>query len=406
MLISQYDVFDKPDNARPPSIHYTLFDPPTDWAEDELTALAAGSIVVQVNALGDRNTPDLEMLGVWVKRYPTPTTNGYDGSADYMPLGHRLFMGVSAPNSATALFKRQPLGAIYLQDGNNDGSPETAWLKIFDTGSNSGCTDWTQIPLYKCNDAIMVGGTSNDATGNYAATLGGSGNTASGTSSAVVGGGTNTASGAQAVAIGGRGNTATGQDAVAIGGRWHNANNTAAVGIGQKTNITHANAVLINTMSGASYDADADLFDSAASGEFAVRAGSYRLFTNLAESAGVSMAGGASSWSAVSDERTKADILEVEDDALDGYRRLRVVSYVQGEDNIGAGITAQDFYACFPFLHVHQVGKMLAISQAERDGVQDLAIKQMLATVDLLVKENQGLRNRIARLEGVVYANQ
>lgn len=401
MLISQYPVFDKPDNAVVPSIHYTLFNPAVDWEEAELVALGPGSLIVQVSELGDRNNADCEFLGLWIKAYPTPTTEGYDGSADYLPIGARAFVDDVAVDSEDPLFKRQPVGTIYLYDPLSVNSYQRAYIKARDLGSNAGYGDWASIPIAMGNGGIALGGSSNSATSTNSAAVGGSNNSAGGQNSAVVGGTTHQISSNQSVILGGRNGTVGGSgiDNAILGGRYNTVNAIAAIAIGHHVNNTHAYAVLINAMPGSNYDSNADLFDSAAANEFAVRAGSLRLYTNLAQSSGVTMAGGASSWTSVSDERSKADIVEIEDIALDGYRRLRIVSYAQGDDNIGAGVTAQDFYACFPFLYVHHVGEMMGISQAERDGVQDKAIKELTALVDNLVTENNLLRKRMLTIE-------
>ncbi len=401
MLISQWPVFDKPDNAVVPSIHYTLFDPTVDWTEAELVALGPGSLIIQVSELGDRNNADCEYLGLWVKAYPTPTTEGYDGSADYLPIGARAFVDDVAVDSEDPLFKRQPVGTIYLYDPLSVNSYQRAYIKARDLGSNAGYGDWASMPIAMGNGGIALGGNNNGATSTNSAAVGGSSNGAAGQNSVIVGGNNNSTASNHSVVLGGRNNAVGGDgtDNAVMGGRWNTANAIAAVAIGHHVNAAHNYAILINAMPGSNYDANADLFASAAANEFAVRAGSYRMFTNLAQSAGVTMAGGASSWTSVSDERSKADIVEIEDSALDGYRRLRIVSYAQGDDNIGAGVTAQDFYACFPFLFVHRVGEMLAISQAERDGVQDKAIKELTALVDNLVTDNAALQRRVNALE-------
>lgn len=502
MLISQYDVFDGLDNATPPSITWTILDPTTDWANDALKYLAPGSIVIQVTSVGDNNCGSCEVVEVYLKMYPTPDTVGYDGSADYRPMLSRITatFQTASPVSGDALEKRMPLGAIYIRDADGDGDVDGAFIKVRDTGSDVGSSDWHHIPIMNEAGGIRVGGTAGDANAADSATVGGIGNDATGQDAATVGGAGIIASGADAVAIGGTGNeaagdnsvvaggtqseatgvgsftagantgsatgehaavvggyqnNATGQyaavvggfghvasgadagcfagagntvqadyaaaiggrgnvietgktDAVAIGGRDHLIGGIAGVGIGHKCDINHNYAILLNAADGASgYGSGSDLFSSLVESEIAMRAsGGYRMYTNDAESAGVYMAGGAGTWSSVSDERTKEIIGEVEADVLDGYRRLRILEYMQGQDHIGAGITAQEYYALFSVARERRFGDMLAINQAERDGIQDLAIKQILATVDYLVEENTSLRKRIARLERHLNADQ
>ena len=222
----------------------------------------------------------------------------------------------------------------------------------------------------------------------------GNGNSNAGQRAGIVSGNGNQISNAGLVSFigGGYQNQANGQGAGVVGGYFNRANALMALALGMKCNITHSSAILLNTHLGADPNTATDLFASAADGELAMRTSGVRLFTNLAQSAGMTMAAGASAWVAVSDARAKQDIQPVDHDALAGYKVLQPVSYFMGEP-VAVGITAQNFYEAFPFLEEKQVGDFVGVSQAERDGVQDLAIKQLLARVE-------ALEARLAQYEG------
>ena len=111
------------------------------------------------------------------------------------------------------------------------------------------------------------------------------------------------------------------------------------------------------------------------------------------------MATGASAWSAVSDFRVKNNIQPLNVNVLAGYRILQPVSYFMGEE-IGAGITAQNWYEAFPFIPPKRIGELFAVNQAERDGVQDAAIKQLLSVVESLTNRVRVLEEKLALLEG------
>lgn len=250
-------------------------------------------------------------------------------------------------------------------------------------------------PTTNINDAI-VAGNSNTITDSANAIIGaGTGNDIlSGAHSAFIGAGQDNESsaGSLAVIVGGKSNKANATQGQVLGGSFNEANGAASTALGLKSQITHNYAFLINTQPGADPNADSDPFASAAASEFAVRCDGVRIFTNLAQSAGMTMAAGASSWSAVSDERAKNNITPQNVAVLDGYKILQPVSYWMGEW-IHAGITAQNWYEAFPFVEPKYVGNYFGINQAERDGVQDLAIKQLLARVE-------ALEARLAKYEG------
>lgn len=248
------------------------------------------------------------------------------------------------------------------------------------------------------NSAILAGQSNAITNSKNAVIAGGYQNVITDSSSSFIGGGDNnqaTVAGA-AVCVGGTNNKANGNRAAILGGTWNEANAIYAVALGSKSQVSHTGAFLINTLLGGDPNTDSDPFNSAADNEIAMRCSGYRLYTNLAQTAGATMAGGAGSWSSVSDERTKANITLLDAAVLDGYRRLRVVSYQQGEDNIGAGVTAQNFYNAFPYIPVKMIGEMYAINQADRDGLQDKAIQELLGVIDTLLDRVAALEARLS----------
>lgn len=215
-----------------------------------------------------------------------------------------------------------------------------------------------------------------------------------GKSASIVGGDDNEINNGGIVAFigGGSKNKATGNGAAILGGYFNEATQFWATALGSKSKAWHTASFLINTHLGTNPATDSEAFESDADGEFAIRVASVRILTNLAETAGMTMAGGASSWVAVSDARAKNDIQPLTEDVLAGYKVLIPVSYFMGE-RVGAGITAQNWYESFPFLEKKHVGEMFGVSQAERDGIQDKAIKQLLERVE-------ALEARLAQYEG------
>ena len=102
-------------------------------------------------------------------------------------------------------------------------------------------------------DAIIVGGTSNTASGSNAAVVGGSNNTASGTNAAVVGGLNCTANSNQTVVLGGSSCIAGASLAAVIGGTSNTASGNSSVVIGGGQGIANsANSVVLGGNQGLS----------------------------------------------------------------------------------------------------------------------------------------------------------
>lgn len=288
-------------------------------------------------------------------------------------------------------------GATNSTTGGTGASLQSTANAIIAAGESNLITGVGDPTLW-INSGI-VGGQSNAITNSKNAVIGGGyQNVITDSSSSFIGGGDGnqaTVAGA-AVVVGGTNNKANGNRGQVLGGTFNEANAFAATALGLKAQITHNYAFLINTLPGADVNTDSDPFNSASVSEFGVRCDNVRIFTNLAQSSGVTMAAGASAWVAVSDRRTKNNITLLDAAVLDGYRRLQVVSYQQGADDIGAGVVAQNFYEAFPFIPVKMIGEMYAINQMDHDGVQDKAIKELLQIVDRLYQRIAALENRLS----------
>lgn len=90
-------------------------------------------------------------------------------------------------------------------------------------------------------NAVSLGGTNSNATGNGSAVIGGSTGLASGTSSGVLAGSNGTASASNSVTLGGSGNQATATNSATVGGSSNGASASAATTLGG-TNLTASGA--------------------------------------------------------------------------------------------------------------------------------------------------------------------
>lgn len=287
-----------------------------------------------------------------------------------------------------------------IAGGSSNENKSTA--NSFVGGGVDNVVSGVGAPGTNINQAIIAGST-NTVTDSPNSMVGaGTGNDIDDSPSAFLGAGQDNeivTAGSLAVIVGGKNNKANAVQGQVLGGSFNEANGAASTALGLKAQVTHHYAFLINTQPGADPNTDTDPFNSAAASEFAVRCNGIRFYTNLAESAGVTMAAGAGTWVAVSDERAKNNIQPATEDVLTGYRALTPVSYYMGEW-IRAGITAQNWYESFPFIDPKYVGNYFGVSQAERDGVQDMAIKQLVTIVDELVKRVSVLERRLKAMEG------
>jgi hypothetical protein len=157
--------------------------------------------------------------------------------------------------------------------------------------------------------------------------------------------------------------------------------------------------VSTNGMSGAFVYGDAtghllSVMSATAANQFSVRAaGGYRLFTSSTLSAGVTLAAGGSTWSAVSDRARKEQFLAVDgEEVLARVRTLPITTwrYLAEEDRSTRhiGPMAQDWHAAFGFS-----ADSLTINTGDLAGVN-------LAGVQALEARTRALAGRIHVLEG------
>jgi trimeric autotransporter adhesin len=276
-------------------------------------------------------------------------------------------------------------------------------------------------------DYTTATGASTAASGHYSTALGVS-TTASGFASTALGVLT-TASGAYSTAMG-YSTTVSGEASTAMGYST-TASGTYSTAMGQGTrasgNYSTAMGRRASTQgfSGSFVYGDAttagDTVRASASNQATWRtSGGFRIFTNTALSAGVTLAAGGGSWSSVSDRNRKEAFAEVDGEGLLArIRRVPVTSwrYIAEEDRAvrHIGPMAQDWAAAFPELG----GDGTTINSGDLDGVSLAAVQaldgrtrgvpEMEERIRQLEAENAGLRAdaseqraRLERLEALV----
>jgi hypothetical protein len=224
--------------------------------------------------------------------------------------------------------------------------------------------------------------------------------TASGHSSIAMGYQT-TASGASSTAIGAS-TTATGGGAIAMGaGTTASGNYSTAMGEGTRASGHYSTAMGMRASThghpGSFVYGDAstlvDSIRSSAAHQATWRtSGGFRIFTNSALTAGVTLAAGGGSWNSVSDRNRKEAFAEVDGEGLLArIRRVPVTSwrYIAEEDRTvrHIGPMAQDWAAAFPELG----GEGTTINSGDLDGVN-------LAAVQALDGRTRGVPEMEARI--------
>ncbi|HOY32756.1 MAG TPA: tail fiber domain-containing protein [Bacteroidales bacterium] len=296
--------------------------------------------------------------------------------------------------------------------------------------------------------ATVGGGYYNKATNSYATASGGYHSNASGDMSVVGGGDENTASGSAAFVGGGRKNNSMGSRGFIGGGYYNTITTTASYAVigGGYGNIAHGYESVIgggdtdstggaystipggylnvaagsysfaagyrakarhmgSTVFGDSYNAN---IASSANNQFTIRAtGGMRVFTNGGLTAGVLLAAGGSSWSAVSDSTLKHNIRPV--DGSDILAKLMQVpisrwSYKAQDPGIEhVGPMAQDFFAAFGLGEDNKHINSLDPDGIALAGVQQLArdnIKQQ-EIIESLITEIISLKSELEKLKTI-----
>jgi hypothetical protein len=247
----------------------------------------------------------------------------------------------------------------------------------------------------------ISGGAHNAATDSYASIGGGRYHTASNNYATVAGGNNNDATGWGATVGGGRYNEASSYHATVPGGSRNTASADYAFAAGRKARAEHDGAFVW----GDSHSAG--LFDpgikvSSAADEFNVYAsGGARIFSNTAATAGVLLAPGGNSWSAVSDRDAKEHFTPVDVRAvLDAVAVLPITTwnYKSQDDAVRhMGPMAQDFRAAFGL----GVSDTL-IDTIDPDGVALAAIQGLHQVVVEKDAEIAELRSRQAVMEAQI----
>jgi hypothetical protein len=247
-------------------------------------------------------------------------------------------------------------------------------------------------------NATVGGGTQNNASGFNATVAGGAGNNATANYVTIGGGLANHAGGIYGTVGGGYGNTGSGSFSTVPGGFRNEAAGDYSFASGRR-------AIVAATHDGAFLYADSNDFDfhSAAADEFAVRAtGGVRLVTAIDDSgdpvAGVDLASGSGSWSSLSDQDVKANVLPVDEDQILASLAELLIStwnYTSQDPSIRhIGPMAQDFYAAFG---VGEDDKH--ISTVDADGVALAAIQGLYRLVQEQDAQITALQEQITALE-------
>jgi trimeric autotransporter adhesin len=230
----------------------------------------------------------------------------------------------------------------------------------------------------------------NTTASGFASTATGRGTTASGDYSTAMGDGT-TASGFASTATGVV-TTASGLSSTAMGYQT-TASGSYSTAMGNRAVSGHHGSFVYGDLSGTLSDTVRSSADDQATWR---TSGGFRIYTNSALSAGVTLAAGGGTWNSVSDRNRKEAFAEVDGEGLLArIRRVPVTSwrYIAEEDRAvrHIGPMAQDWAAAFPELG----GDGTTINSGDLDGVN-------LAAVQALDGRTRGvpeMEERIRQLE-------
>jgi len=197
-----------------------------------------------------------------------------------------------------------------------------------------------------------------------------------------------------------------------------NANGQAAIAMGYRSTADANYAVAIgraasaNGHEGAIVLADgstSDSLEASANNQFNLRAaGGIRLFTNSAETTGMTMSAGGSAWNTVSDRRRKENFLGIDgEEVLARLRGVPVTTWnyiAEGRQVRHMGPMAQDWHRAFGFND-----DPLTINQGDFDGVNLAGVKALdartlrqQAEIDALRAENASQAREIAELRAAL----
>lgn len=259
----------------------------------------------------------------------------------------------------------------------------------FATGLGANAEGFTSVAL----------GTDADAFGDYSVAIG----------YTVSAGEVSVAMGSNAVADGycasiGMNTTATGYGSTALG-YYTTASGAHSTALGNYAGTSgHAGSFSIGDNTGTS----AALIGSTADNQMSMRFdGGYRLYSNNAKTAGVTLASGGGSWTAVSDRRLKENFRTINaEDLLNKVATLPITNWnykSQPASQRHIGPMAQDFYAAF---HLDGEGADTTINTMDISGVNMAAIQALEKRTAALKKENEELKARLQKLEALVLKKQ
>jgi hypothetical protein len=199
--------------------------------------------------------------------------------------------------------------------------------------------------------------------------------------------------GEYAVIAGGAGNIANGRYATIPGG-YHNV----AAGELSFAGGYESDAATAGSFVWSDYSPGAPRLIASAPNQFLVRAtGGVALFSNAAQTAGVSLAPGSGTWSSLSDRHVKTHVTGVDDGGILAKVAALPVSewsYVSERGVRHIGPMAQDFYAAF------QVGEdNRHIATIDEDGVALAAVKALHARAERLTGRVGTLERELTRVE-------
>ncbi len=178
-----------------------------------------------------------------------------------------------------------------------------------------------------------------------------------------------------------------------IPGGWENTATSHAFAAGRRAKANHQGAFVWGDSTAA------DITSTSANSVTMRAAGGYRLFSNAATNAGVSLAAGGTAWAVISDRNVKKDFAPV--DGIDILKKLAAIpitrwhyKWEQSDTTPHIGPMAQDFKAAF---YPNRDDK--SITTQEADGVALAAIQGLNQKLEEQKAENIGLKQRLEVLE-------
>jgi hypothetical protein len=297
--------------------------------------------------------------------------------------------------------------------GSDDGNPTTAPYATVGGGrENKASLAYATVGGGYNNTAshyaTVGGGHHNIANGPGATVGGGYSNTASDSDATVGGGYKNTASGVSATVGGGKENTASDYYATVPGGYKNTADGYVSFAAGYKASATHDNAFVWSGGGGSSTS-------SWGSNTFTVRChGGARFYSASGTSTGVQLSSGGTSWSSISDRKTKENFADVDNARLlEALAAMPIQTWnlkSQSPKIRHIGPVAQDFNGIFGYLfgevesptHINSMDA-IGVSLAAAQGLYQLS-KEQAARIEELEEENAALREQLDDLEARVAA--